>query len=246
MADVCYRCQLRFSPLVQSNTKITSTQQRHDSVSETGEHNIAAQLFTITLSQRAVSLLSGCRGSLPGRPWGSECRLSKILHRSFFFLIPLKLPKRFMSCNMHPCGSSCRSCPGLEKKKNQHKGQSEGLLTPKAQVWENKSPERQCGCKRSPAGQQFSPEVPGSGLRGELSCSRLLTLARQALPALIPACRNCPASLCGHGEKFKVCPACSHRALIHQLSEALETKTTFPSGSAHVEKVRSRLISSLV
>lgn len=218
----------------------------HDSVGETGEHDTVAQLFTITLSQRAVSLLSGCRGFLPDRPWGSEWRLSRILHRSFLFLLPLKLPKRFMSCNMHSRGGSCCSCPGLEKKK-QCEGRGEVLLTSKAQVWENKSPEkRQRGYKRSPAGQQLSSEVPGCGLCGELSCSRLPTLARQALPALIPAYSNCPASLCGYREKFKVCPACSHTALIHQLSEALETKTTFPSGSAHVEKVRSCLISSLV
>lgn len=116
MADVCYRCQLRLSPLVQTNTKITSMQQMHDSVGETGEHDTVAQLFTITLSQRAVSLLSGCRGFLPDRPWGSEWRLSRILHRSFLFLLPLKLPKRFMSCNMHSRGGSCCSCPGWRKK----------------------------------------------------------------------------------------------------------------------------------
>lgn len=58
MAVVCYRCQLRLSPLVQTNTKITSMQQMHDSVGETGEHDTVAQLFTITLSQRAPSLLS--------------------------------------------------------------------------------------------------------------------------------------------------------------------------------------------
>lgn len=89
----------------------------HESVGETGQHHIAAQLFTITLSQKTVSLLAGCRGSLPDRPWGSEWRLSKILHRSFLFLLPLKLPKCLMSCDMHSRGGSCRSCPGLEKKK---------------------------------------------------------------------------------------------------------------------------------
>lgn len=39
--------------MLQINTKITYTQQMHDSLGETGEHNTVAQLFTITLSQKS-------------------------------------------------------------------------------------------------------------------------------------------------------------------------------------------------
>lgn len=120
------------------------------------------------------------------------------------------------------------------------------LLTPNRQVWENKTPEIPCGCRRSPACWRFSSKPLGCGLWWETFCSRLPNVGRQALPVLIPAYSNSPASICGHGEKFKVCPACSHRAFICQPSEASETEATFPSGSAHAEKVRNHLISSLV
>lgn len=132
------------------------------------------------------------------------------------------------------------------RKKSSTRGKARCCLHQKPSCEKIKLQKDSVAAKEVQLARQFSCEVPGCGLRGELSCSRLPTLARQALPALIPAYSNCPARLCGHREKFKVCPACSHGALIHQLSEASDTKTTFPRGSAHVEKVRSHLISSLV
>lgn len=100
--------------------------------------------------------------------------------------------------------------------------------------------------QKKPSSPAVQLEALGCGLRGEPFRSRLPNLTGQALPVLIPAYSNLPASICGHGEKFKICPACSHGALIRQPSEASETKAMFPSGSAHAEKVRNRLISSLI
>lgn len=56
-------------------------------------------------------------GFLPNRPWGSDWRLSVLRLWSLRFLLPLRLPKRFMSCPGHRSTGSLRAYPVLEKER---------------------------------------------------------------------------------------------------------------------------------
>lgn len=130
------------------------------------------------------------------------------MHCSFLFLLPLKLPKRFMSCSMRPRSSSCRSCPVSKKKltaliQRQREGQGKVSPVPNAHVRENKTPGRPCGYKKRAACWKFSLKVLGCSLGGERLPSRMAKPAGEALPALIPVLRSClqVAADTGRGSK---------------------------------------------